>query len=74
MPSSLQQILADREAAGEMILCLVGTLIHTDGVAAGKSLLPTPPMTGRRSTKQLAVFRQTLLFRRRPTSPIQSEW
>ena len=33
---SLQHVLADQEKAGELILCLDGTLIHTDGVAIGK--------------------------------------
>jgi hypothetical protein len=40
---SLQQVLADQEAAGELILCLDGTFIHTDVVAIGK-------VTGRDTT------------------------
>lgn len=35
-PSSLQHVLADQEAAGELILCLDGTLINTDAVSTRK--------------------------------------
>ena len=41
----LQHVLADQEAAGELILCWNGMLIHTDAFADGKSQSTTTQTT-----------------------------
>ena len=41
----LQHVLADQEAAGELILCWDGMLIHTDAFADGKSQSTTTHTT-----------------------------
>jgi len=41
----LQHVLADQEAAGELILCWDGMLIHTDAFADGKSQSTTTQTT-----------------------------
>lgn len=56
---SLQHVLADQEATGELILCLDGTLIHADAVTTRKVTghTETSLMTGNDQHNSWLVFR-----------------
>lgn len=58
----LQHVLADQEAAGELILCWDGMLIHADAVADGKS----------QSTTTQTTAAMVLLIKRLAGSPLST--